>query len=267
MPKISPLASVDKDARLAEDVEVGPFCVVGPHVILGAGCKLLSHVSITGHTTVGRDNAFHPNCVIGGTPQDLKYAGGPTRLEIGDGNVIREAVTIHIGTEAGGGVTRVGNQNLFMVNSHVGHDGNIGSHCIIANNVMLAGHVAIGDNVAIMGGVGIHHFVTVGEFAYLAGLAQITHDVPPYVKVSDCDQVRGLNTIGLKRAGFSADDIEELEITTRRLFMGREKPFAVVLGEFDTLNGINPRVKRMVEFLRQRNIGRHGRYLEAKRQA
>jgi len=268
MPKISPLAVVDANAHLAEDVEVGPFCIVGPNVTVGPGSKLLSHVVIQGHTTVGRDNVFHPFCVIGGTPQDLKYRGGPTRLEIGDANVIRESVTIHVGTETGGGLTKLGDRNLLMINAHIGHDARIGSRCIISNNVMLAGHVAVGDCVAMMGGVGIHHFVTVGEFAYLGGYAQIHHDVPPFVKVAESDEVRGLNTTGLKRAGFGDQDIEALEQATRSLFYGRQKqkPFATVLAEFDTRNGINPHVKRMVEFLRQRDIGKHGRYLEASRQ-
>jgi UDP-N-acetylglucosamine acyltransferase len=267
MPKISPLAAVDKNAHLADDVEVGPFCVIGPHVTIGAGCKLLSHVVIDGHTTVGRNNTFFPFCVIGGKPQDLKYRGGATRLEIGDGNEIRESVTIHVGTETGGGITRVGDRNLLMINAHIGHDAQIGSRCIIANNVMLAGHISVGDNVAMMGGVGIHHFVTVGEFAYLGGYAQIHHDVPPFVKVASRDEVRGVNSVGLERAGFCENDIEAIEQAARRLFYGREKPFAVALAEFDTQNGINQHVKRLVEFLRQRDIGRHGRYLEAKRQA
>src|SRR3954466_4717004 len=267
MSKISPLAVVDPKAHIAEDVEVGPFCVVGPNVVVGAGCKLLSHVVMEGHTTVGKDNIFPPFAGIGGAPQDLKYRGGPMKLEIGDGNVIRESVTIHIGTETGGGITRVGSHNLLMVNAHIGHDAHVGSKCIIANNVMLAGHVSVADNVAMMGGVGIHHFVTVGEYSYLAGYAQIHHDVPPYVKVCDSDSIRGVNSVGLKRAGFDGNDIEALESTVRRLFKAREKPFATVLGEFDTQNGINPHVKRLVEFLRQRNNGKHGRYLEARRQS
>jgi UDP-N-acetylglucosamine acyltransferase len=267
MSKISPLAVVDKNAHLAEDVEVGPFCVIGANVVIGSGCKLLSHVVIDGNTTIGRDNIFFPFSVIGGKPQDLKYRGGNTRLEIGSGNEIREAVTIHVGTEAGGGITRVGDRNLLMINAHIGHDAHIGGRCIIANNVMLAGHVVVGDNVSMMGGVGIHHFVTVGEFAYLGGYAQIHYDVPPFVKVADNDQIRGLNSIGLKRAGFAEDDIGALESATRRLFYAREKPFSVALNEFDTQNGINPHVKRMVEFLRQRNVGKHGRYLEGKRHA
>src|ERR1051326_7799566 len=122
MPTISPLASVDPNACLAPDVVVGPFCVVGPDVRLGAGNKLHSHVVITGHTTVGANNSFHPHCVIGGAPQDLKYRGAPTRLEIGDDNHFREHCTVHIGTEKGGGITRVGSGNLLMVNAHIGHD-------------------------------------------------------------------------------------------------------------------------------------------------
>jgi UDP-N-acetylglucosamine acyltransferase len=266
MAKVSPLSQIDPAARLADDVEVGPFCLIGPHVSIGPGSKLLSHVVIEGHTTIGQENVFHPHTVIGGAPQDLKYRGAPTRLEIGDGNIFRENVTVHLGTEKGGGVTRVGNQNLLMVNCHVGHDCQVGNRCILSNNVMIAGHVLIGDNVAMMGGVGIHHFVTIGEFAYIAGYARVHHDVPPFVKIADDDEVRGLNSVGLKRAGFSDDDIEKLEETVRHLFYAREKPFSVKLKEFDTANGINPHVKRVVEFLRQRDTGRHGRYLESKRQ-
>lgn len=266
MPKISPQSQVDPSARLADDVEVGPFCLVGPNVSIGAGCKLLSHVVIAGHSTIGKNNTFHPHSVIGGPPQDLKYRGAPTRLEIGDDNHFRENVTVHTGTEKGGGITRVGNQNLLMVNCHIGHDCQIGSRCILSNNVMIAGHVVIGDNVAMMGGVGVHHFVTIGEYAYIAGYARVHHDVAPFVKVADDDEVRGLNSVGLKRAGFSDADIEELEQIVRHLFYAREKPFGVKLREFDTGNGTNQHVKRMIEFLRLRDAGRHGRYLESKRQ-
>jgi UDP-N-acetylglucosamine acyltransferase len=264
-PRISPLAIVDPRANLGENVEIGPFCVVGPDVTLGAGNKLLSHVVVTGHTTVGRDNVFYPNSVIGGPPQDVKYTGEPTRLEIGDGNTFREASTVNIGTEKGGGVTRVGSNNLFMINAHAGHDSQIGSRCIISNNVMIAGHVVIGDNVVMLGASGVHHYVTIGDFAFLAGQARVHHDVPPFVKVSDDDVIRGINSIGLRRGGFSETDIEAIEAAGRALFYGRSKPFARTLAEFDTLNGINPHVRRLVEFLRRRDLGRHGRYLEGLR--
>jgi UDP-N-acetylglucosamine acyltransferase len=263
--KISPLAVVDPQAQLADDVEVGPFCVVGPQVTLGSGCKLISHVVITGHTTVGRDNIFHPHCAIGGPPQDIKYRGAPTRLEIGNANTFREAVTIHRGSEKGGGLTRVGDGNFLMVNAHLGHDVQLGSRCILANNVMVAGHVVVGDNVAMMGLAGIHHFVSIGEFAFLGGASRIHHDVPPFVKVDGADEIRGVNTIGLRRGGFKDEDIDALEDAARRLFYSREKPFAVALAEFDTMNGLNPHVKRMVEFLRRRDTGKNGRYLEARR--
>jgi UDP-N-acetylglucosamine acyltransferase len=262
MAKISPLAVVDPKANLAGDVEVGPFCIVGPDVTIGSGCQLLSHVVISGHTKIGERNVFHPNSVIGGIPQDLKYRGAPTRLEIGNENQIREAVTIHIGTEKGGGVTRVGSNNLLMVNSHLGHDVQIGNHCVLANNIMLAGHVVLGSNIAMMGGVGVHHFVTISDFAYVAAYAQITHDVPPFVKVADSNKIRGLNIVGLRRNGFSEADIEALEDATRRLFYDRDKSFAAAMAEFDTLNGINPHVKKMIEFLRRRDQGKNGRFLE-----
>lgn len=264
-PRISPLAIVDPRASIAEDVEVGPFCIVGPDVTLGPGNKLISHVVLTGHTTIGRDNAFHPHCVMGGPPQDAKYRGEPTRLEIGDNNIFREASTLNVGTEKGGGVTRVGSGNMFMINAHAGHDSHIGNRCILSNNVMVAGHVVVGDNVVFAGGAGVHHFVTIGDFAFLAGYCRIHHDVPPFVKVADDDHIRGVNVVGLRRGGFTDHDIAQIESATRRLFYGRDRQFSRALAEFDTLNGINPHVRRMVEFLRRRDLGRHGRYLEGLR--
>ena len=161
MSKISPLACVDPKATLAADIEIGPFCVIGPDVTIGAGTQLFSHVVVTGRTKIGQGNVIHPNAVIGGAPQDLKYKGEPTGVEIGNKNVIREAVTIHTGTVYGskvygGGITRVGDNNLLMVNAHIGHDAQIGSRCILANNVMIAGHIILGNNVVLNGGVGIN---------------------------------------------------------------------------------------------------------------
>ncbi len=262
--KISPHAIVDPKAQLADDVEIGPFCVIGPDVTIGAGCRLLNNVTLMGSTRLGANNVIYPNAVIGAPPQDRKYKGGVTHVEIGEANLFREAVTIHAGTEKGGGVTRIGNNNMLMVNVHVGHDAQIGSNCTIANNVMIAGHVIVGDCVAMMGAVGIHHFVTIGEYAFLGGAARIRHDVPPYVKMDGADEVRGLNKVGLQRAGFQEADIEALEDACRRLFY-REKAFSVVLAEFDMMNGINRHVKRMVEFLRQRDLGKYGRYQESRR--
>jgi UDP-N-acetylglucosamine acyltransferase len=263
---ISPHAIIDPKAQIAPDAEIGPFCVIGPDVTIDSGTRLISSVTVYGPTTIGRHNVIHPNVVLGGPPQDRKYRGGPTRLEIGHHNVIREAVTMHRGTEKGGGVTRVGNNNFLMVNVHIGHDVQFGSNCTLANNVMVAGHVVVGDCVNMAGGVGIHHFVRIGEYAFLGGYARIHHDVPPFIKVDGADQVRGLNVKSLHAAGFSEDDIEALEDACRRIFYRDDGvTFSAALAEFHTMNGLNPHVKRMVEFLRQRDLGRQGRYLEGLR--
>jgi UDP-N-acetylglucosamine acyltransferase len=258
-PKISPQAVVDETAEIDESVEIGPFCVVGPHVKIGPGCKLLNNVTILGHTTIGRDNIFFPNAVIGAAPQDLKYRGAPTLLEIGDGNVFREAVTVHVGTEKGGGVTRVGSSNLLMINCHLGHDVQLGSRCVISNNVMIAGHVVIGNNVSMMGLVGIHHFVTIGDFAYLGGAARIHHDVPPFVKVDGEDKIRALNTVGLKRAGFADDDIQALRDAVRKLWFGRKRNFSGSARGVRPDERDQPAREAMVEFLQRRDKGKHGR--------
>jgi len=265
MSRISPQAVIDPKAVIADDVEVGPFCLVGPHVTLGAGCRLLSHVVLIGHTTVGKNNIFYPHCAIGGDPQDKKYRGGPTRLEIGDGNIFREASTVHTGTEIAGGVTRIGNNNLVMINCHIAHDAQFGNNCILANNVMFAGHVVCGNNVNVAGGAAVQHFVRIGDFSFICGISRIRKDVPPFVKVDGADHIRGHNEEGLRRGGFSEEDIAAIDNACRRLFCDKEKPFAVVMKEFDTQNGLNPQVKKMIEFLRLRDKGKHGRYLESLR--
>ena len=262
--KISPLASVDPKAELGEGVEVGPFCVVGPKVTLGDGCRLIAHVTLVGRTTVGEENVFYPNCVIGCDPQDKKFDGEVTGLEIGDRNQIREAVTIHVGTEQGGGVTRVGSDNLLMINTHLGHDCQWGNHTIVSNNTMVAGHVHCGDYVSLMGGVGVHHFVTIGERAYVGGYARIHHDVPPFVKIDGADEVRGTNAIGLQRGGFSGPDVEAIDRAVRKLFFQKGVPISRTMKELSVTNE-NPFVKQMVDFLYRRDLGRHGRFLEGQR--
>jgi UDP-N-acetylglucosamine acyltransferase len=265
-PKISPHAVVDKNAEIADDVEIGPFCVIGPDVKIGPGCRLLNNVTILGDTTIGRDNVFFPNAVIGGAPQDKKYKGARTKLTVGNGNVFREAATVHLGTEKGGGLTTVGDNNLLMVNSHIGHDAHLGSNCVLANNVMIAGHVLIGDHVAMMGGVAIHHFATIGEFAYIGAYSRVHHDVPPYCKVDGADLVRGLNTVGIRRAGFSEEDIKGVDFAYRKLFIGRKRPFSVALAELEAMNGeLSEYSRYLLAFLRRRNQDRNGRYLESLR--
>lgn len=264
MAKISPHALIDPKARLAEDVEVGPFCVIGPDVTIDAGCRLYNNVTIMGNVSIGPGNVIHTNAVIGSPPQDRKYAGAATRIQIGTRNIIREAVTIHLGTERGGGVTRIGDNNFLMINTHVGHDVQIANNCVLTNNTMIAGHVVCGDNVYMMGGVGINHFVTIGEFSFIGGYARIHHDVPPFLKVDGSDVIRGLNVVGLRRGGLSAQDVAALEEAYRRLF-GRAKdvPFSIAMAEFNTLNGMTTHVKRLIDFLQRRTVSRHGRHLQS----
>ena len=257
---------VDPKARIGDDCEIGPFCLVGPDVTLGSGCRLLSHVVIAGWTTAGCDNTFHPYCVIGGPPQDKKFQGERTQLIIGDRNDFRESVTVNLGTTLGGGVTKIGDDNLLMVNCHIGHDCHVGNRTILSNNVMLAGHMVVGNNVVMSGGSAAHHFVTIGDYAFIAGMARINKDVPPFVKLSDQDKIRAINSEGLRRAGFTEPDIEQIEDAGKRVFFNREKPtMAAVLAEFDLDGEIHPHIKTLIAFLRRRSIGKHGRYLESLR--
>lgn len=265
MSLIHPTAIIEKGAEIGQNVSIGPFCVIGPNVVIGDDCVLHSRVTIVGHTTIGRANEIFPNAVLGSSPQDLKYRGGPTRLEIGDKNQIREAVTIHTGTETGTGVTKLGSGNLLMVNAHIGHDADFGDRCVIGNNVMIAGHVKCCDGAALMGGVGVHHFVTIGEYAYIAGYARVTHDSPPFVKVDSNGAVRAVNHIGLKRNGFTDADLDAIDAAVRQLFLGKTKPMSKTLDELNGLPKLNPHVKYLIDFLHRRNQGRHGRYLESLR--
>lgn len=262
--KISDKAIIDPKAEIAEGVEIGPFCVIGPNVKIDAGCILHNNVTVSGHTTIGRDNIFFPNSVIGTAPQDKKFKGAATRLEIGSGNAFREACTVHVGTEKGGALTKIGDDNLFMVNSHIGHDAIIGSHCVIANNVMIAGHVIIGDYVIMNGGVGVNQFVTIGDYAYLSGYARVHHDVPPFVKIDGSDEIRALNKVGMARGGMSAADISAVDEAYRKLFV-KKRPLLAAMRDFESLDGANANVVTLIEFLQRRNQGKHGRYLETQR--
>ena len=263
--RIHPLACVDPRATLGENVEVGPFCLVGPDVILGAGTVLQNHVTVTGHTTLGRDNVVYPNAVLGADPQDKKFGGEVTRLEIGDRNQIREAVTIHVGTAKGGGVTRVGSDNLLMVNVHLGHDVQWGNHTVVANNVMVAGHVHCGDHVAIMGAAGFHHFVTIGDHAFIGGAARVHHDAPPFCRIDGADEVRGVNAVGLQRHGFSGPSVEALDAAVRLLFL-RKKPMSTARSEVESGPLVDdPNVRTLLDFLDRRTAGKHGRHLEGQR--
>ncbi|HNN32571.1 MAG TPA: acyl-ACP--UDP-N-acetylglucosamine O-acyltransferase [Ottowia sp.] len=219
MPQIHPTALVDPRAELDPTVEVGPYAVIGPQVRIGAGSKVGAHCVVDGHTTIGRDNRFFPFASIGAAPQDKKYAGEPTRLEIGDGNTIREYVTINTGTVQDAGVTRLGDDNWIMAYVHIAHDCRLGSHLILANAVQLAGHVHLGDWVFLGGLTGVHQFVRVGDHAMTAFQTRLAQDVPPFVTAGgNPAEAQSINAEGLRRRGFSAERITLIKQMYRLLY-------------------------------------------------
>jgi UDP-N-acetylglucosamine acyltransferase len=212
MATIHPSALVDSAASLDDDVEVGPFAVIGAGVEVGAGTRIGPHAILEGPSRIGRDNRIHAHAVIGGAPQDKKYRGEPTRLEIGDGNTFREFVTVNRGTVQDAGVTRVGSDNWLMAYVHIAHDCVVGDHTILANTVNLAGHVQIGDWVILGGYTGVHQFCKIGAHAMTGVGTVVLHDIPPFVMASgNTAAAHGLNTEGLRRRGFDADTIQTLK--------------------------------------------------------
>lgn len=219
MPAIHATAIVEAGARLGEGVEIGPFCHVGPEVELGDRVKLHSHVVVAGRTRVGEGSRIFPFASIGHAPQDLKYAGEPSRLEIGRDNVIREHVTMNPGTAGGGLLTRVGDGCLFMVGAHVAHDCQVGDRVILANNATLAGHVQVGEQVIIGGLSAVRQFVRIGRNAMIGGMSGIENDVIPYgLAMGERARLSGLNLVGLKRRGFARSEIQALMEAYERLF-------------------------------------------------
>ena len=216
--RVHPTAIVDARAEIADGVEIGPFCLVGAGVAIGAGTVLTSHVVVEGPCAIGRENTVFPFAVVGTAPQHKRHQGGPTRLVVGDGNVIREHVTIHRGTVE---TTRVGSQCLLMVGCHVAHDVQVGSHATIANGVQLAGHAIVEDHATFGGLAGVAQRVRVGESAFVAAGAMVERDVPPFAIVQgDRARVRALNKVGLRRRGVSEASIAALESAFRAIFAG-----------------------------------------------
>ncbi|MBB4285593.1 acyl-ACP--UDP-N-acetylglucosamine O-acyltransferase [Roseospira goensis] len=219
MASIHPSALVDPAATVADDVTIGPYCTVGPDVTLEAGVTLLSHVVVDGRTRIGGRTRVFPFTTLGLPPQDLKYRGERTELRIGADNTIREHVTMNPGTAGGGGLTQVGDGGLFMVGCHVAHDCQIGDGVILANNVLLAGHIQIGDHAILGGGSAVHQFVRVGRHAMVGGVSGVETDVIPFGNVmGNRARLNGLNLVGLKRRGFSREDIQALRSAYRMLF-------------------------------------------------
>jgi UDP-N-acetylglucosamine acyltransferase len=249
--RLDAAAVVDRRAEIGQDVIVGPYAIVEAGVVLGRGCVVHAHGVVRGPAVLGPSNVVHPFAVVGGEPQAKKHAGGPARLEIGEGNVFREHATVHGGTD--GRTTRIGSNNLFMVGSHVAHDVVIGSHCVFANAAQLAGHAVIEDWVTFGGLSGVAQYARVGESAFVAAAAACERDVPPFVVVQgDRARVRGLNVVGLRRRQVPEASIAALRRAVRALWTGR-RPRAETLRTL--ADESDPYVKRLVAALRPEDRG------------
>ena len=220
MTAIDPTARIAEGAAIAPRVMIGPYCVIGPNVTIGEGCTLVAHVHVTGHTTIGPRTKIYPFASLGTPPQSVKYRGGPTRLEIGAGCDIREHVTMNLGTEDAGGITRVGDRGFFMVGSHVGHDCHVGDDVTLANNAVLGGHAVLGDRVVLGGGAAIHQFVRIGESAMVSGVSGVAADIIPFgFAIGQRAVLDGLNVVGMRRRGFLRADIHRLRSAYDALFL------------------------------------------------
>ncbi len=224
--QIHPTAIVHPKAELSPNVSVGPYCVIGEHVKIGRGTTLVSHVCIEGWTDIGEACQLYPFVSIGSPPQHVGYQGEPTRVSIGDHNVLREYVTVNRGTVQGGGKTTLGQHNFLMAYVHVAHDCHLGSHLILANAATLAGHISIGDHAIIGGLSGLHQYVRVGAYAMVGGCCALGQDVPPFMRAAGGYRAKlyGLNSIGLRRHGFSAERLAELKQAYELLFRSGHRP-------------------------------------------
>lgn len=249
MTDIHPTAVIDPKANLGTGGSIGAYCCVGAEVQLGDGVQLKSHVVLEGITSIGANSEIFPFAVIGARPQDLKYRGEPSRVEIGENTIIREHVTVHPGTEGGGLVTHVGSDCLVMVGAHIAHDCQVGNSVIMANNATLGGHVTVGD-YAILGGLsGIHQFVRIGHHGMVGGLSGVENDVIPYGSVmGNRAYLCGLNTVGLKRRGFSRENIHSLRAAYRLLF-AEEGTLAERLEDVAEMFSDNAAIMEIVHFI------------------
>ena len=255
MAQVHPTAVVHPGARLHESVEVGPYSVIGEKVTIGAGSRVGPHVVIEGRTTLGERNRIFQFASVGAAPQDLKYAGEDTQLIIGNGNTIRESATLNIGTVGGGGVTRVGNNNLFMAYSHVAHDCLVGNGCVVANSVALAGHVVLEDSVILGGLSAVHQFTRLGKHAFIAGGSMVVMDVAPYCTAQgDRAELAGLNVVGLQRHGFSEDQIGRIKEAYKILFRSKLQ-LAEALERLKAEYSGQPEIDHLVEFISQSKRG------------
>lgn len=255
---IHPSSSISKEAELDSDVVVGPFCVIRGRVRLGAGCRLESHVSLgneNGIVECGKANTFSPGAVIGGPPQDLKYSGEPTKLIVGDNNQFRECTTVNTGTVGGGGVTKIGNNNLIMAYVHIAHDCILHDHIAVANCCQLAGHVLIEDHVKIGGVCCVNQFVRIGKHAYMAGDSAINKDILPFtIGKGRYAVMRATNKIGLERSGFEKEEIENINRAIR-IFLKSSETQEEALEKISTECKNSPAIEYLVKFVKASERG------------
>jgi UDP-N-acetylglucosamine acyltransferase len=247
---IHPTAIIATGARIDEQVSIGPYCVIGKDVQLGKGVNLHAHVSIEGRTSIGENTEIFSFASLGSKPQDLKYQGEPSELTVGKNNAIREHVTMNTGTKGGGMLTRVGDNCLFMMGSHVAHDCLVGNNVILANNATLGGHVVVGDHAIIGGLAAIHQFVRIGKHAMIGGLSAVEHDVIPYGSVvGDRAGLAGLNLVGLKRRNFDRDTIHALRNAFKMLFDAEQGTLFSRITKVQETYGQFPAVVEILEFI------------------
>lgn len=250
MRKIAPSAIIEEGAKIGEDVEIGPYCVVGAEVELGDRTKLYNHVTILGRAVIGKDNTIFPGAVLGTIPQDLKYAGEKTELIIGDGNIIREHTMFNPGTAGDQSQTRIGNHNLFMAHTHVAHDCVVGDHCILSNGAAIAGHAHLGDHVTIGAFSPVHQFCHIGSYAMLAGASALAQDIPPFCMAEgNRAVVRGLNRHRLRQF-FEREAIDEIASLYRKLFSGKAPIKQIAQEEIEKNNKLcRPYIESMCRFI------------------
>lgn len=247
---VHPTAVVEDGARIGAGVRIGPFCIVGQHVRLGDGCELKSHVVVTGHTTIGARTTIFPFAVIGHAPQDLKYAGEPSTLTVGTDCIIREGVTMHPGTGHGTMKTTIGDRCFFLAYAHVAHDCRVGNNVVMTNNAMIAGHCKIGDFAILGAGAGVHQFARIGPHAFIGGMSAVENDVIPYgMALGNRAYLAGLNIIGLRRRGFSREDIHDLRRAYRLLF-ANEGTLAERVEDVGEEFAKHPVVHEILDFIR-----------------
>lgn len=265
--RISPSANIHPNAKLADSVEVGPFCVIGPDVEIGGGTRLLGNVTVRGRVTIGRYNVVHPGAVIGGEPQDISFREEQTSVSIGDYNILREGVTINRGTAKDAGNTSVGDHCYFMASSHVAHDCRVGNHVIMANGSMLGGHVHVQDYASLSGVVAVHHFATIGSYAFVGGMSRVIHDVPPFMLCEGQPaRPRCVNMVALKRNDFPSDVIRALSDAYRLIYrarVGLDHAREMLRSE----SKLVPQVNQLLEFVQHQQDGRLGRARQMRRAA